>query len=252
MGLRRFGYPSLAGALECVTLMMAISAAAAIGSLLLAGTALPYADAALMDADRLLFFGFEWHEVIGRLRGREQLLTALSHVYATLNWQPTLLIVLLFTLGQAQRCWTLLLAWGLTLVGTMLLFPFLPALGGYLHLGIEPSDMAGIQVPAAWRHVEILGPVRDGSLRLISARTLEGVVTFPSFHAAAAVLLGWGYFGIRLLRWPFVALNVAMFGASLVIGGHYLVDLAAGGLIAVGAIYLARICCRGGAPATRP
>jgi hypothetical protein len=43
--------------------------------------------------------------------------------------------------------------------------------------------------------------LRDGSLRTLDLMHLAGVVTFPSFHAAA-VLYAWAVWPMRLLRLP--------------------------------------------------
>jgi membrane-associated phospholipid phosphatase len=252
LGLRRIGYPAIAGMLEVTTLMAAVSAAGAFASLIVAASARPYADDWLIAADAALFFGFDWRAAIGTIAAQDRLLTAASHVYASLNWQPTALILLLFGLGKGRRCWTFATAWAMTLAATIAVFPFAPALGGYLHFGIEPGAVPGVRVPAAWMHAGILEPIRAGTLRTIGAGVLEGVVTFPSFHAAAAVLLGWGFWGLKWLRWPAAALNTAMFAAAVVIGGHYLVDVLAGGLIAAGAIVSAKALLRVTAPRAAP
>jgi membrane-associated phospholipid phosphatase len=80
---------------------------------------------------------------------------------------------------------------------------------------------------------------------LIRPDVLNGVVTFPSFHAAAAILLGWGFWALRWIRWPAVALNIAMFLAAVPIGGHYVADILAGAAAAVLAIKVAVILDRG-------
>lgn len=235
-GLLRVGYPRLGGLLEASTQITALSCAAAWATVLLAATALPLADPLLARADALLFLGFDWCSLLPFIAGQNKLMTFLSYAYASISWQPGMILVALFASGKCGRSWTFVLAWGVTLAISAALFPLLPALGTYLHFGIPSGDVPGILVPAAWRHVELLLPVRDGHMRSISPDALYGIVTFPSFHAAAAVLLGWAGWALRPLRWPCVLLNGAMFASALIIGGHYLIDLAAGGVIAAAAI----------------
>jgi len=50
------------------------------------------------------------------------------------------------------------------------------------------------------------------------------------------------------VRWPALALNAAMIASCPIVGAHYIVDLIAGGVLAWGAIIVAR---RLGAPATQ-
>lgn len=72
-------------------------------------------------------------------------------------------------------------------------------------------------------------------------RPLLPHVTFPSFHAGAAPLLGWGFWPVARLRWPLVTLNVVMAASAIPIGGHYVVDIIAGVMVAAAGIAVARM-----------
>ena len=50
-------------------------------------------------------------------------------------------------------------------------------------------------------------------------------MTFPSFHAASAVLYGWALWPVRWMRPIAVLANVAMFASTPIDGGHYFIDL---------------------------
>jgi membrane-associated phospholipid phosphatase len=77
-------------------------------------------------------------------------------------------------------------------------------------------------------------------LRVLDLFHLNGVLTFPSFHAASAILYAWGAWPIRWLR-PFSLLgNGAMLLSTPIGGGHFLVDVLAGIVVATAAIYAAR------------
>ena len=82
--------------------------------------------------------------------------------------------------------------------------------------------------------------VRDGSLRQLSLTALTGLVTFPSFHTAAAVLYLWAFWPVRWIGPAAVAINVVMVLATPICGGHYLVDVFAGIGIAVASILAAK------------
>ncbi|WP_354135709.1 phosphatase PAP2 family protein [Bradyrhizobium sp. LB11.1] len=67
---------------------------------------------------------------------------------------------------------------------------------------------------------------------------IGGVVTFPSFHAAAAVLALWAWWGVWWMRpWAFM-MSATMLIATPLVGGHYFVDTFAGIAIASVAIIL--------------
>ena len=102
---------------------------------------------------------------------------------------------------------------------------------------IDAAAAQSVQVPAAWRHAEILLPARSGALRELGWEHINGIITFPSFHVAAAVLLGWGFLcTLSVVRWPALALNALMLISTVVIGGHYLIDVYAGLIVAMVAI----------------
>jgi membrane-associated phospholipid phosphatase len=65
---------------------------------------------------------------------------------------------------------------------------------------------------------------------------LTGTVTFPSFHAAAATLVTYAARGVPFVAMPLFALNALMIVSTIPEGGHYLVDVIAGVLIAVACI----------------
>jgi membrane-associated phospholipid phosphatase len=67
----------------------------------------------------------------------------------------------------------------------------------------------------------------------------SGIVTMPSGHAAGAFLCAWAAWDMKLLRIPLLLLNVLMAVAAISHGGHYLVDILAGGMVAALSIALA-------------
>ncbi len=196
-------------------------------SVVVAGTNLPYRDEELLALDRALF-AFDWGRVVALAQTQPLLMKVLSYVYASLALQPVFLFAALVATGRGAQAQMFCLAWVLTLAVTIAVFPLVPAVGGYLHLGVAQADTY-VMFPAAWNHIAVLGPARDGMIAtLTGTEALEGIVTFPSFHAAAAALLAWGFWSVPVLRWPALGVNLAMVVATPVIGGHYLTDVAAG------------------------
>jgi membrane-associated phospholipid phosphatase len=165
---------------------------------------------------------------------------ALCYAYASLMHQPAILILVLGLAGRADRLQSFVLAWAAALAITVLIFPLLPAVGGYLHYGLTPRDFPFIKVPAPFMYGKVLMAFRDGSALALDRLALEGIVAFPSFHTAAGILLAWGFWVVRWVRWPALALNGAMIASCPFVGAHYLIDIVAGGLVAWAAIILAR------------
>jgi membrane-associated phospholipid phosphatase len=112
-------------------------------------------------------------------------------------------------------------------MGTYYLFDYMPD--------------AKIFTPGAYlMQLRDLPLIRDGSLRIIDFGALTGVVTFPSFHAAAAVLYLWAFWPVRWIGPIALLVNIAMLLATPICGGHYFVDVFAGIAVAAAAIVAAR------------
>lgn len=94
-----------------------------------------------------------------------------------------------------------------------------------------------------WSTADLIETIRNGEQREITA-AMGGLVSFPSFHAAAAIMLAWAAAPLRWIGLPVIALNVAMWCSTLISGSRYLVDLIAGTLVAVAAISLAALITR--------
>lgn len=83
-------------------------------------------------------------------------------------------------------------------------------------------------------------PRREETFAL-TVELLSGVSTFPSVHAALAILFAWALWPVRALRYPSLALNGLMYVSTIPIGAHYVVDVAAGTLLAIASI---RACAK--------
>lgn len=220
-----------------VSLFFFIGANAALSSACLARTAAPFADGILEEFDNRIFL-FRWPVVLVFMRKHPVWQVLLSHAYVSLNWQPILLLTILGLKGDIIAARRFLIAWTTALILTLLIFPFVPALGAFAHFHVTQEMLPGLRATAAWRSQEIILALRDGSMQVLNDRALEGIVTMPSFHAAAAILLGLTYWSIKSLRWLFLTLNAIMLASAVPVGGHYLVDVVAGSVIAAASILI--------------
>jgi len=81
----------------------------------------------------------------------------------------------------------------LALMVTIVISIFVPAIGNYQLLGLTPADVPNVNVTAFLLGQHDIPAVRDGSLRDRELLKLAGIVTFPSFHTASAVLYAWAF-----------------------------------------------------------
>ena len=68
----------------------------------------------------------------------------------------------------------------------------------------------------------------------------EGIITFPSLHAALAVIIVAALWPLRMARWVCVLINAAMLAATPIEGSHYLADVLAGLVVAAVSLAAAR------------
>ena len=128
----------------------------------------------------------------------------------------------------------------MALVATTFISTMVPALGAYQQLGLSPGDYAHITPGGYLDQLRDFPRVRDGSLRELDIIHLVGIITFPSFHAAACVLYLWALWAVWWMRPIVVLTNGLMLLSTPIGGGHYFVDVFAGVAVAVLAIAAAR------------
>jgi membrane-associated phospholipid phosphatase len=86
--------------------------------------------------------------------------------------------------------------------------------------------------------------LRAGTFRSIPLDNLEGLITFPSFHTAGAIMFIWALRKVPYVRWPAIALNAALIAATPIDGAHYFIDLVGGAVVAFAAIAMSYWICR--------
>lgn len=240
--LRGRGFGRVATVIEGWALYMAVCITAMLVSFVLATSGHPLMDASLARADRAILPGFDWPGAMLAFSRSGRLYALAKASYGSILWQPYLLIGVLAWTGAHRRAWQFLLSWVATLAIAVLVSGLFPAVAAYAYFGITASD---IPAATAWYDPGTIEGLHSGALTVIGLGSLDGIVTFPSFHAAAAVLLGRAFWNVRVLRWPFVVLNGLMLTAAVPIGGHYVVDILAGIVTAgIGLYAAARIMRR--------
>ena len=198
---------------------------------------LPMRDAALNAFDRAL--GLDWMAYFNFVYHRHALLYLAVLAYSMIGWPVFGVPIALGWTGRYRRMQEFTLAFALALVATTVISTLVPAMGTYELFDYTPDPK--IFTPGAYlEQLRDLPLVRNGMLRVIDFDALTGIITFPSFHAAAAVLYLWAFWPVRWIGPIALAVNVAMLLATPICGGHYFVDVFAGIAIAVAAIIAAR------------
>lgn len=230
--------PRFAATCEALAQLVMFTVAGGPLSYLAASLAWPLQDARFAHWDAML--GVDFRAYIGLFDALPGPTRIVAIAYDTLMPQLAAALILLGLTGRAREL--RILVWAIVLSGlaAILFSSVVPALGSYLYLGIGPGDVPHIRPAAAFLYGHDLRAVRDGSCRTIDLLTLQGIITFPSYHAALAVIYGWGFWQSRAVRWPGLAFEALVIVSTPVEGGHYFVDVAAGALLAALAIVAAR------------
>ena len=228
-------------AVMCTALMQVLlfSALGSILSYLLARDGGPLWDSTFAAWDRAL--GLDW---LGFVRAVDQhgwLVTALRLAYASLIPQIIMLVLVLGFTNRLEKLRGVML--GAILCGTVcvLVSPFFLAVSNYVHLGLTAADFRHVDPWAGYVHLADFNGLRDGTMSQLSLGQMQGIITFPSYHAGLSAVTLWGFWtsGVRWLKWTGSIVALATIIATPVDGGHYFVDVLAGVAIAVVSIVIA-------------
>ena len=157
--------------------------------------------------------------------------------------QFALVPMVLMIANQLPNLRRWMLAFGLALIMTSALSVFAPAVAAFVYLDLTPQVYANIS-STVYTHVPTLEALRAGTFRSIPLDNLEGLITFPSFHTAGAIMFIWALRKVPYVRWPAIALNAALIAATPIDGAHYFIDLVGGAVVAFAAIAMSYWICR--------
>jgi hypothetical protein len=226
----------IAAALEGTAQLAMFAAVGAPLSYMAARAGLPLRDAWFDAADRAL--GFDWGALFGVMSAHPALHAVLNLAYLSFQPQATLAVLALAFTGRLSHLRIFVLAFVLTALITIAVSAVLPAEGAFSHYGLHPGE--GTIMPVSHTSWPVFHGLRDGSLITLRASGSEGIITFPSLHAALGLIFALAFWPLPALRWIALAVNVLMVAGTPVEGSHYLVDVLAGLMIALACWVVAR------------
>lgn len=203
-------------------------------SYVVAKTGLPLRDSQIAAIDA--YVGFHWAAIALWIDQRPVLLGILDASYATFTTQLILVVIALL----AARRYAELDRFFITFICASLLAEALSALAPTL------GPAASLPPAVSLTHVHMIGrttaeivlALRNGSLTTIDFRALDGIICFPSLHAAVSILIPYFLRWSRPLFWPSVVLNALMLVSAIPSGNHYLADIVGGMGVAAVSIVL--------------
>jgi membrane-associated phospholipid phosphatase len=143
---------------------------------------------------------------------------------------PAVFAVVLFlgATGRTERMWESAFAFAAGASFCAFALAFVPAAAAFQHFGTPEAVLERLPSAAGRFHLKTLEAFRSGAVDHIHLMHIEGVATFPSFHATMATIVAFGLRGIATLFIPACGLAILIMLATIVIGGHYAVDVPAG------------------------
>jgi hypothetical protein len=211
---------AIAMMIETGALWIAFTGSGCVLTYLAATCTWPLQDTVLRGFDDGI--GFDWLVWRNAVLARPVLHLMLSVAYASLLPQMALSALFFAATDRAGRSTELLTLAALTLVPTLLISIFCPALGPFgTYPGADATflpDLLALRGIGPW-HFEL--------------RALEGLIQMPSYHVVLAVLFTYTFRRTGPVGWGVAGLNALMLPAIPPLGGHYFVDMIVGGAIAV-------------------
>jgi len=230
------GLPNVRAGAELAVLPMLLGIPALVFSYAAMRTAFPLQDARLESWDSAL--GFHALDFIAWINAHPTLSYVLSRCYSSFFFQMLLLPPILIVRKRVERAYQMTFV--ILLLGILgaSICMFFPAEGVYVHHQIADGAFANVPQSLGYFHVQ-LDAVRNDPNFVLDVGRAEGIVAFPSGHAAVAVMCAWAAWPLRWIRWPILIINVGMFVSAIPQGAHYLVDLIAGAAMATLSILIA-------------
>ena len=221
----------LADALSATAQILAFVALAAPLSYIAASASLPLWDQILIHWDERL--GLNWQGLLTAMNAHPELHPLFALAYMSIKIQTVAVFLALALTGRAIRLRVFMLAFMAATLITIVISMLMPAQGVWGELHLAATDYPAIAPVTQHSHLSIFHGLRDGSHRELLAEGADGIVTFPSLHAALALLFAFALWPVRYLRWAVLVLDMLMLSATPIDGGHYFSDVIAGSAIAM-------------------
>ena len=190
----------------------------------------PLADELLARWDAAL--GLDWPAYFDWVGSSPLWRGLMAQSYTSLTFLSLLAYLLLCLFSHPRRSIYFLETFTFTAVFCTLsgaLFPARAAVDYYLGAG---ADLSAFPLEPGLYHLTSLERLRSGAPVELVLGNLPGLVTFPSFHTAAGLLLVAATWRSWLVI-PTALYAAVMIASTPVYGGHYFIDLAAGAVVAL-------------------
>jgi len=194
----------------------------------------PLLDADLAHMDERI--GFNWLALLELTNSHSWVSTLLVAAYHSAAPQLIGLYLLLAFTDRAERMAEFLSLFVITFLVVAVIYALVPAAGAFAYYQPAQHLFSNFSPDAGMWHYEALQALRSQTDTTLDLSKVQGLVTFPSFHTNLAIITAYAVRDIRFFAVPVTILNGIVIVATLPEGGHYLVDVLAGAVIAASCI----------------
>ena len=194
---------------------------------------LPYRDFELNAIDRWL--GFKREAYLDFLGRNDGLREVLGFAYDSLLPQSFLVLIASAAVRRIDRLQGYVIAFAIAVTATALIASFVPAANAVIYIDKMPTDVSTLP-DGRHSYFPALEALRAGTLRIINFNAMDGLISFPSFHTANAILIVWTLWPISFLQFILLPLNLLLIASTPLCGAHYVIDIVGGAAVAFAAI----------------
>ena len=216
--------------------LIVFSAAFSALNYLLLTVAGPRIDGPLAAADRAI--GIDWPAMMAARAEHQRVNLVLQLCYVSVMPQIAILVIALSGSKHRETIYRLCLSIAAGAILTVFFWTAFPSFGAFSVYELAPTvaRRLALALDGHYAH-DLVGLLKSGP-GLISPRSAKGLVGFPSFHGALAILVAWYAWPLKALRWPALVLNTLVLVATPIQGGHHVVDVFAGFAVAAAAVVI--------------
>jgi len=150
------------------------------------------------------------------------LVSTLNVTYNTLAPQLVVPLAVLSLAGDRKALWEYLWHLHVSLIGALICLALWPTVYVFTYRHFDPL-VAPTMVESCMTQ---LWGFHSGQSHVVTMQDMQGLISFPSFHTAAALAVTWAL--RRQSRWiwvPIAMINVGLVSATVLLGLHYVTDL---------------------------
>ncbi len=199
-------------------------------------------DPTLVQIDAWL--GFYWPDLMIWASENPIPSTILKYTYLSTALQIIILIMWHGLNARAEALYSLLMVMTVSVIIAICFWGLFPSLGTAAYFDLPADVWNKVRPVVDYKYGQDLNALVATGPEVLIPNEVRGLIAFPSYHAVLAFVAIWSSRNIKFLFPIFLVLNIMMMPATLIHGGHHLVDLPAGLLTFILALFATKIIMR--------